>query len=115
MLRTLRPRIAAALSRVRPPKKTVDPVYLTIEWRSLVAELIRRRGRRCERCGRTHDQQGKPVRIFGDHIKELKDGGPLLDGNNIELLCGSCHKIKSNAERSKRMAINFRRNLTGGT
>jgi 5-methylcytosine-specific restriction endonuclease McrA len=94
---------------VRPPAKTADPFYLSPEWRRLVAFLIRRRGRRCETqgCGRTHDADGQPIRIFGDHIVERRDGGAPLDPANIRLVCGSCHTAKTAAERARRAAETF--------
>jgi 5-methylcytosine-specific restriction endonuclease McrA len=85
-----------------PAAKTTDPFYLSPEWRALVAEIIRERGARCEdpTCrfpGRTG------VRVFGDHIVELKDGGAPLDKTNVMLRCGSCHTRKTNVERARRM------------
>ena len=86
----------------RPPAKTANPFYLTPEWRSLVAEIIRERGARCEdpACrypGRTG------IRVFGDHVVELADGGAPLDKANVMLRCGSCHTRKTNTERARRM------------
>lgn len=37
-----------------------------------------------------------------DHIVEVRDGGALLDFNNMQSLCKRHHLIKSNAERRKR-------------
>jgi 5-methylcytosine-specific restriction enzyme A len=34
----------------RPPAKIANPFYLTPEWRSLVAEIIRERGASCLLC-----------------------------------------------------------------
>ena len=70
--------------------------------RALVAEIIQERGARCEdpACrfpGRTG------IRLFGDHIVELQDGGAPLDKGNVMLRCGSCHTRKTNAERARRM------------
>lgn len=81
--------------------KTADAFYLSPEWRSLMASIIAERGRRCEDCGRTG------TRIFGDHIIEIKDGGPPLDRRNIRCRCGSCHSRKTAEERAKRMAIRY--------
>jgi 5-methylcytosine-specific restriction enzyme A len=94
---------------VRPPAKTADPFYLSSEWRALVAQLIRERGRRCETrgCHRSHDADGKPIRIFGDHIVERRDGGAPLDPRNIRLLCGSCHTAKTAQARAARAAATF--------
>lgn len=91
---TLDPRTA------RPAPKVAAPFYTTPEWRGLMARLLKERGRRCEdpSCGRTG------TRIFGDHIRELKDGGAALDPRNIRLLCGSCHTAKTNRARAARTA-----------
>jgi len=72
-----------------------------------MARLIKERGRRCEECGRTRDDAGKPVRIFGDHIKELRDGGAPLDPGNVKLLDGRCHTRKTLRERARRAGERF--------
>jgi 5-methylcytosine-specific restriction protein A len=98
------PRIATKDTRaVQPPPKTADPFYLQQAWRGLMKEIIARRGRRCEQCGRTHDGRGEAIRIFGDHIVELRDGGEPLDPRNVLLRCGSCHTNKTIAERVRRL------------
>lgn len=86
----------------KPAPKRADPFYISTEWRALVAEIIRERGARCEdpSC-RYPGRIG--VRVFGDHIVELKDGGAPLDKTNVMLRCGSCHTRKTNAERARRM------------
>lgn len=83
-----------------PGPKLTNSFYLSKEWRELVARLIKLRGRRCEKpgCGRTG------CRIFGNHIKELQDGGGKLDPGNVELLCGSCHTKHTNQQRAIRIA-----------
>jgi 5-methylcytosine-specific restriction protein A len=87
------------LRSAKPAPKTADSFYLSAAWRGLLAHLIKVRGRRCEDCGR------EGVRIFGDHIKELKDGGAPLDENNVRLRCGSCHGKKTVAERAQRQIV----------
>jgi len=99
------PRVPTADSRRAPsPPKTADPVYYSREWRSLIARIIRVRGRRCE-----HPDHVGPhnptTRIFGDHIIELRDGGALLDPANVMLLCGSCHTRKTVAARQDRLKL----------
>ncbi len=102
-LGALKPRIGALDSRrVKPMPRAVDPLYTSAAWRTLVAAIIAERGRRCQRCGRTHGSDGRPTRIFADHTVELNDGGAALDARNVTLLCGSCHSRKSAAERAKR-------------
>jgi hypothetical protein len=106
-LRARAPTIATRDTRaVRPPPKAADPFYAGPEWRALIKRLIDERGRRCQECGRTHDA-GKPVRIFGDHIIELRDGGAPLDPDNIMLRDGACHTRKTLAERGRRAAERF--------
>jgi hypothetical protein len=105
-------RLVTLSSRVQPlrqpllaPKpKQRDPFYGSAEWKKLIASIVEERGRRCQQCGRTHDADGQPIRVFGDHELELKDGGAALDRSNIKLLCGSCHTAKTIAARAERAA-----------
>jgi 5-methylcytosine-specific restriction enzyme A len=108
-LATLPPRIAVAPQRVRSPKKTADPVYSSAEWRSLIARIITQRGRRCEKCGKYRGQDGRPIKVFGDHVVELRDGGALLDESNVQILCSDCHAAKTAAIRAARTAMRYRR------
>jgi 5-methylcytosine-specific restriction protein A len=84
--------------KVKQPPKLTKAFYLGSVWRTFINDLIARRGRRCEVCGRTH------CRIFGDHTVELKDGGAPLEAANVKLLCGSCHTSKTIAARQARLA-----------
>lgn len=99
-LRSIGPRLATIDTGVaRVPPKTVDPHYQSaghLAWR---AEVIRRAGGQCQGdgCGRTG------IRLFADHIHELRDGGAALDPANGRALCGSCHTAKTIAERARRM------------
>lgn len=95
-MKTLRSTLTLAPQGVTALPKTADPFYLTSAWRSLVARLIKLRGRQCQKCGRTG------CRLYGDHVVELKDGGAMLDEANIELLCGSCHGRKTAAAAKAR-------------
>lgn len=109
-IRAHAPRVAARDSRtVQPAPKRADAFYASPEWRALIKRLIAERGRRCQSpsCRRTHDDAGNPVRIFGDHINELRDGGAPLDADNVSLLCGSCHTKKTLEERARRIAERF--------
>jgi len=90
--------------RVQPPAKTADPFYLSPEWRKLMADIIAERGRICEdpHCdGKTHHPG---MRVFGDHIVELRDGGAPLDKRNVRLLCGAAHTRKTAQARAARLA-----------
>ena len=105
-MKSLEPRITSSNKKrigkdtSRSTKRTL-PFYKTQEWVQLVARIIRIRGRRCENpmCVR----EGILTRIFADHIIEIKDGGAMLDENNIELLCGSCHMTKTLQVRKERL------------
>ena len=107
-LRTQPDRVKAIdTRRVPPPPKTADPFYNSPEWRSLMAEIIAERGRICEdpHCdGKTHSTG---MRVFGDHIIELRDGGAALDKRNVRLLCGAAHTRKTAAARASRLAEKF--------
>jgi len=105
MMRTLRalaPRLAVLDTRAaRPAPKKAAAFYSSPEWRALMARIIARRGRRCEdTLCKTPGRTG--IRVFGDHIVELQDGGAPLDESNVMLRCGSCHTTKTAAERAKR-------------
>jgi hypothetical protein len=103
-LRTLGPRCTVADTRsAKPPAKTTAPFYLSPEWRALIARLIKERGRRCQDrlCKQPH-RTG--IRVFGDHIEEIEDGGALLDPENVLLRCGSCHTRKTVEARARRQA-----------
>ena len=80
------------------PPKRADSFYTSPEWRTLMTVIRTKRPACCEKCGRTG------TRLFGDHIKEIKDGGARLDERNIQLLCGSCHTSKTNKARAERYA-----------
>jgi 5-methylcytosine-specific restriction endonuclease McrA len=96
-LKMIKPRLATVDTRTcKPPAKRGAPLYDRPEWRDLVRSLKRTRGRRCEACGATDGV------IYGDHIKEVRDGGAELDPANVQLLCPSCHGRKTSAARARR-------------
>ena len=103
-LSLLRPRVST-IGRLASPDKRAAPFYLSAEWRQLIAEIIRQRGRRCEGPGCKTPNRGAGQRIYGDHIVELQDGGALLDPNNVMLRCAPCHGAKTERERKKRNGI----------
>lgn len=92
-------RIAPRPPRVAPRAKKVVPFYQSAEWKALVAQVIKARGRKCQDCG------SGSGRIYADHVKELRDGGAPLDPMNIWLRCAPCHGIKTEAERRKRAGL----------
>lgn len=81
--------------------KRADPLYLSREWRALMRTIKAARGAWCSVCG----AGGKGVRIIGDHIVEVKDGGAELDADNVQLMCLPCHNRKTGLERMKRRGV----------
>lgn len=114
----LQPRLGTMDVRTaQPPAKTPDTVLVSSAWQQLVDRLIQVRGRRCQRCGKVHEDDGSPVRLIGDHIHERRDGGAELDPENVQLLCarlggdgrahadgklGGCHGRKTAEARQRR-------------
>jgi 5-methylcytosine-specific restriction protein A len=61
-------------------------VYSTERWKRTRANVRRRAGGGCERCGR----EAKTLDV--DHRIALKDGGLPYDPDNLEALCRPCHR-----------------------
>ncbi len=78
-----------------PPKQRAD-IYGTPEHVAWSKHVRARAGYRCEVCGTSEG------RMYADHIKEVKDGGRLLDLANGQCLCASHHQAKTMIERAKR-------------
>ncbi|MFH5927068.1 HNH endonuclease [Roseomonas xinghualingensis] len=89
----------------RPAPKQADPHYQTPEHQRWRAEVIRRANGMCQEpgCCRTG------VRLFADHIVELKDGGAPFDPANGQALCGAHHTAKTARVRAARMAQPYHR------
>ncbi len=102
-LRTLGPLVPPSDGRIaRPEPKRADPFYQSREWRELLARIVAARGRRCEDPAHDPRYPRDGIRIFGDHVRELRDGGAPLDVANILLRCGACHARKTVDERAER-------------
>jgi 5-methylcytosine-specific restriction endonuclease McrA len=100
-MRTLKPNVGLAnLQTATAPAKTADRFYSSSEWIASRDRVRREAGGRCQApgCGRIER------RMYVDHRAELKDGGTPLDRYNLWLLCGSCHSVKTVAERARRTA-----------
>jgi 5-methylcytosine-specific restriction enzyme A len=102
-LSMLGPPVPVLDRRVQFRDKKADPFYLSPEWRALVTNLIRLRGRRCEAPDCSTPRRGEGQRIYGDHVIEINDGGALLNPENIKLLCASCHGLKTAARARERL------------
>lgn len=87
--------------------KATHPFYGSSAWKALLREIIAARGRRCENRDCETPNRGTGLRIYGDHIRELRDGGAPLDPANIKLLCASCHRIKTLRVAKQRNAQPF--------
>jgi 5-methylcytosine-specific restriction protein A len=106
-LRSIGQKLASSTRvKVRLREKQAAPFYLTPEWRALMDAIIierfgTRANARCEdpECMQPHR---RGIRIFGDHIREVTDGGALLDRRNVLCRCGGCHTRKTAAARAKR-------------
>jgi 5-methylcytosine-specific restriction enzyme A len=83
-------------------EKKADPFYLSPEWKALMRDIIKQRGRRCEDEQHDPSKPREGMRVYGDHVIEIKDGGALLDPNNILCRCGPCHGRKTAAARADR-------------
>lgn len=98
-LTNLKPALATLDVRTaQPAPKVADDFYSSKPWRALVSDVLRERGRTCEHCG---TREG---RVYLDHIIELKDGGAPLARSNVQVLCASCHGLKTHAVRRQRWA-----------
>ena len=95
--------------KVRQPEKRAVPFYLSPEWRGLVDREMERRfgGRAKARCQdpECRSPWRRGIRLFGDHVVELKDGGAALDPNNIVFRCGACHSRKTAEARAVRFGL----------
>ena len=60
-------------------------------WELLRQVVLDRAGWRCQACGRAG-------RMEVDHVRPLRHGGEPYALDNLQALCGGCHKAKSNAE-----------------
>lgn len=93
--------------KLKAPEKVADSFYSSPEWKELMRQIFKERGRRCqdEACKTPRNVWGK---LYGDHIVELKDGGAPLDKANILIRCAPCHAAKTLEERRKRGASSLR-------
>lgn len=95
---TLKPALRAISTAVAAPARSTgdSKAYASPEHRAWRTAVLARSGNACQSCGRTG------VRLFADHIVELRDGGAALDVRNGQALCGSCHSTKTAAARAAR-------------
>lgn len=58
------------------------------KWKRLRKKLLVEAGYRCSKCNR-------PGKLEVDHIIPLEKGGDGYDRQNLQVLCKSCHFVKS--------------------
>ena len=68
----------------------------SVRWNDLRAKALERDRNLCVKCGRPAEEV--------DHIKEIWEGGPEFDLDNLQSLCHECHVLKTNESRRKREA-----------
>lgn len=111
-LKTLAPKVRPMRAKVEVKKRT-DDFYRSPAWNALKKQIRAERGRVCERCGKTYEDDGAPVDLILDHIIERRDGGADLDPRNVQQLCtraggngagrlGGCHNRKTAEARQRR-------------
>lgn len=106
MLRSIGQKLGPSRSaKLKLAAKRVDPFYVSTEWRALMDAIKRQRGNRCEDPEHRPEHPRSGVRIYGDHVKERKDGGAPLDPRNIMLKCPPCHQRKTAVERARRYGV----------
>lgn len=100
---TARPRITATNSkRVPPPPKTRDDVYGMPEYQRWRARVIARSGNMCQDPAHDPSQPRSGIRLYADHVIEIKDDGDPFDPANGLARCAACHGSKTSVERKRR-------------
>jgi 5-methylcytosine-specific restriction enzyme A len=79
-----------------------EPFYVGAEWKQLMRQIIKQRGRACQDPRHDPARPRVGVRLLGDHVVELRDGGARLDPRNVMLRCYSCHARKTAEARKRR-------------
>lgn len=77
--------------------------YYGHSWEFIRGEVLKRDGHTCQNCGRKENKDKR--RYCGcevDHIIEVADGG-TDDMANLQILCSTCHRRKTNAYSHKRV------------
>lgn len=86
-------------NKLTPLSKTYragDDVYRSGKYKQESKELREQSGNICQLCGRLVE------RVLVDHIIELADGGKDTPENRM-VICYSCHKYKTDAEKRRRL------------
>lgn len=107
-LRALRftlPRYDLHVAKPLQVAKYTSPFYSTPEFRRWRAVVVQRARRRCEWVKDDGSVCGvSDVKMYADHVVEVKDGGAEFDPSNGQCLCARHHTIKTNQVRRAREA-----------
>jgi 5-methylcytosine-specific restriction protein A len=106
-------RLRAEARAARRSAKPTLAFYGSAPWKKLMREIIAERGRRCQDPACRTSNRGQGQRVYGDHIRELADGGEALDKANVLLRCATCHGRKTAAARAARQGAGHGKNLLG--
>lgn len=100
MVTMLKPTLRSAPSRVKPAALTVSETKRTRgrAWMTTRGRIMKRDCGLCQQCKREGRLQ---LAEQVDHKVELADGGTDND-DNLEALCGDCHKAKSARSQAAR-------------
>lgn len=72
-------------------------IYKSARWRR-VREIVLSEDPYCKECKRNGKRT--PATIV-DHIKPIREGGEVWDGDNLQGLCQSCHNKKTAKESNQ--------------
>ena len=67
----------------------------SVRWNDLRLQALARDRNTCAKCGKAAEEV--------DHIREIREGGPEFDLENLQSLCRKCHVLKTNENRRKRV------------
>ena len=69
----------------------------SISWNDVRKRALERDQNTCVKCGKAAEEV--------DHVKEIWEGGPEFDLDNLQSLCHDCHVAKTNESRKKRGTV----------
>lgn len=69
----------------------------SVRWNDLRLQALARDRSICAKCGKPAEEV--------DHIREIREGGPEFDLENLQSLCHDCHVLKTNENRRRRDGI----------
>lgn len=105
-LRFTLPRHDLLVAKPLPIPKHTDALYSTPAYRVWRRDVVRQANGKCEwvepngsLCGAAQ------LRMYADHVVEVRDGGAQFDRSNGQCLCAKHHTIKTNLVKKNRQAF----------